>query len=455
MTLPLPNIIPDRGPGGGIFDVFNKIASSGNALTQGQLENKIKEIELRYKPLSLQAQAASQIAYANLLGPQYVAKLMGNKEILANIPDSQKRSLLEYLINANSLMQSPARQDNNSNINPFRLNNYDQNALTPLIDQSNLSHRDKNALINQQPGESYVVQGNGDNTGYSYDKNGNNVVASPEVVYQSTTKPGSWNENVRIAQSIQKEGAESGKIRAQDIKELNDTVFNSETKQATLDDINNMISSPEMREIRNIPLAGRHELSWYANFGTKEQKQLIGRLYSQMGNIVKDSARDFAGQFRTGEQQLLLGMKPNPSDTVDIMIGKAQSLSVMNKILMERARITSELMSKYHINKLQASEVADKQVNGDSIRKHFYNILNPKPNDLAGAKDIKDDSVRVEKPSKYPKSAKEAIKNNAEESKNENVQMEGIDPKDGKMKIWNVPQGKAQIYIENGFKRID
>jgi len=32
--------------------------------------------------------------------------------------------------------------------------------------------------------------------------------------------------------------------------------------------------------------------------------------------------------------------------------------------------------------------------------------------------------------------------------------MEGLDPKTNKVSRWNVPQGKAQLYIENGFKRV-
>jgi hypothetical protein len=38
-------------------------------------------------------------------------------------------------------------------------------------------------------------------------------------------------------------------------------------------------------------------------------------------------------------------------------------------------------MDKYHINKLQASEMADKQFDGERIRQDIHNSLNPKPND--------------------------------------------------------------------------
>lgn len=50
---------------------------------------------------------------------------------------------------------------------------------------------------------------------------------------------------------------------------------------------------------------------------------------------------------------------------------------------------------------------------------------------------------------KKPQNAKEAIKQTAEEFKGQSLRMQGPD---GKM--YNVPQGKAQRFIENGFKRI-
>jgi len=47
-----------------------------------------------------------------------------------------------------------------------------------------------------------------------------------------------------------------------------------------------------------------------------------------------------------------------------------------------------------------------------------------------------------------PKTAKEAIKKESEEFKNQSIKMVGPNGK-----VYNVPQGKAQLFIENGFKR--
>lgn len=411
MGLPLPRVVADVGPGGPLVTSMRGI----NALADDMLSNKIKGVQADYAPLTTQAEAASKLAYANLMGPQFLAKLMGNPDVVANSPELQDPRTAAQLYKAgvgggtgNALMNLPGHPaQSNGSFGNFLTNKVrglfggsdtsqlaqQPNALSGF-DRSNMSPQDMQGMNALRPGQSYVVQGNGQqgqgpNSGYAYDAQGNNIVASPQEIaaagggnqnIQSQT-PRTYAENAGTYRGTIAEGEEAGKIRAKDIQDLNDVVFNAETKQATLDDINQMIASPEIKELRQVPLAGRHELAFYAKYGTPAQQQLIGRLYAQMGNIVKDSSRDFAGQFRKGEQQLLQGMKPNDSDTIDSMIGKAESLSVMNQLLAARSKITSQYMNQYHVNKLQASEMADKQINGEAIRSQVHNTLNPKPTD--------------------------------------------------------------------------
>lgn len=371
----IPSVQPfSQQPGGGLVTALR----GSNALSQEMLETQIKKAQADYAPWTTYADAASKIAYSNLMGPQFMAKLMANDPVLANIPDAQKNAILTRLqqtaLGGNALA-SPgvnASQQPGMHMPPPPSSQPSQNSLSgylgnilrgflgdsfqqpssqnPLAQQPALSSQDQNAISNMHPGDSYVVQGQ---------------------------KPNSFAENVGSYKGVIKEGEEAGKIRAKDINDLNDIVFNADTQLATLNDINDMISSPAIREIRQLPLAGRHEMAYYAKEGTPEQQQLVGRLYAQMGNVVKNSVRDFPGQFRKGEQQLLNGMKPNDSDTVDAMIGKAESLTVMTKLLRERSALTSQFMNKYHMNKLEASELADKQLNGEQIRQDVHAKLNP------------------------------------------------------------------------------
>lgn len=400
--LPLPKVVADTEAGGGLVTAMRGM----NALTQSNLENEIKRVQAQYAPLTTQAEAASKLAYANLMGPQFLAKMLGNSDIAASLSEDQLRKAIASTYAAgtgqgagsvfNNLNQQNSGTPLNGIINKIKnlfnsSQSQPQSQTNQLLSSSIITPDQRRALQNQRPGQAIVVgqPGQGADSGYSYDAKGNNVVASPQEIdnaargsaSSSTTGQGDYFDRAARALDIKEQGKEAGKLRANDIKELNDIVFNAETKQATLDDINEMISSPEIRQIRATPLAGRHELAYYAKEGTPAQQQLVGRLYAQMGNIIKDSSRDFAGQFRKGEQQLLQGMKPTDSDTVDTMIGKSESLSVMNKLLMERSRLTSKIMSKYHFNKLEAQEFADKQINGQAIRNKIHNKLNPKPLD--------------------------------------------------------------------------
>lgn len=429
MALPLPRVVSDVGPGGPLVTAMR----GGNALSQDMLDTQIKGVQAQYAPLTTQAEAASKLAYANLMGPQFLAKLMGNTDILANIPDAKKRESLNMLYAAGSgqgtganvfsqaggaLPFTPQQSNNNSfsgwltgkikNIfdggNPMQQQvpvqsqnalNYTQQPMQQNQQMTNANSGDQSnnelsmaaaawmkspEVIAQARQDGRFIMPPAQNLLQWYrSQQGNQQgdVFSPQSAPFASGQAPSFSENVGNYKGILKEGEEAGKIRANDIKDLNNIVFDADTKLATLDDINSMISSPEIREIRQLPLAGRHEMGYYAKEGTPAQQQLVGRLYAQMGNIVKDSSRDFAGQFRKGEQQLLQGMKPNDSDTVDAMIGKAESLTVMAKLLRERAALTSKIMGQYHVNKGQAQEAADKQLNSDAIREEIHDKLNP------------------------------------------------------------------------------
>jgi hypothetical protein len=367
------------------------LQSGGNILsTLGSLNELQKQhLENKYYAPTAQANAMSKLAYANLMGPQFLAKLMGNTDILANIPPEQRQQALDMLYKAGAGQGTGAGASSQQQqpTNPFNTGSSDESPLAKMVNhvkdafgfgdkkspamgapqaptnplaqmQPNLSQQDTQNINQLTPGDAYTVQGN----------QPTNPMAQGAQAFP---------ENVGRYKGIVEEGQESGKIRAKDIEELNNTAFSGETNQSTLDNISNILSSPEFEQIRQVPLAGNHELSYYAKFGTPAQQQMVGKYYTLTGNIVKDSARDFAGAFRKGEQQLLQGMKPAPSDTVDTARGKTEALSYMNRLLTERSKLTSQIMSERHINKGQAQELADKQINGGAIRDEIHQKLNP------------------------------------------------------------------------------
>jgi len=426
MALPLPRVIPDVGPGGPLVTAMGGM----NSLANDILLRKINAVKEKYAPLTTQAEAASKLAYANLMAPQFIAKAMNNPAFMANLTEEQKNALRDMVNSAgtnapniNAINQIPQ----NTGIGEPSTNSFSgrvKNAFHALTGQAQqqapMQMQNRNTMAQPMPQQQTNQQQAGNPSTFA-DENGNNQIAlqaydkwmkSPEgqaelakgenanipneqqVVQWATQKnqqasPSTemggiggqqrptWSENTGTQKGIENELAESGKIRAKNIDELNNTVFNSETNAVTLDSINKILASPEFEQIRQVPLLGHHELSYYAKEGTPEQQQMVGQYYTLTGNLIKDASRDFAGQFRKGEQTLLQGMKPSPNDTVDTAKGKSETLTVLNKMLAERSRITSKIMSEYHVNKLAAQEAADKQINGDQIRKQIHEQLNP------------------------------------------------------------------------------
>lgn len=164
---------------------------------------------------------------------------------------------------------------------------------------------------------------------------------------------------------------------AKKISLLENSVLSGSQKQETFNELNEDLGSPEFESMRQHPILGRHELGWYDKFGTKSQQEMIGRMKTHMGNIVKDASRDFAGQFRIGEQSLLNDMKPNVADSLGTMKGKAEALTYMNQLLTKRAEMEADLMRNYNMSALQARLTADKEINPKEIKKAVHTILHP------------------------------------------------------------------------------
>ena len=438
MGLPLPRTVADVGPGGKLVTAMRGI----NSLSNEMIDTQINKIKKQYAPITAQSEAASKLAYANLMGPQFLAKIMGNDAALGNMSEDQKRNALSMIYQAasgqgsgsnpfgqqqgghasgigqpgtNSLsgwimnklkgaFDGPSSKQNamaqgGSASNPGQYNGPVGAATPPAPRQAPMEQpmggqeddgidHEYDAFIQQwlqsPQGKQEIAKGEAANIPSPEEfhamKNGQQPTTPPSMEMEMTggrQEGPTYAENAGRYKGIVEEGTESGKIRAKQREELDNTIFNAETNQQTLDEVSDILGSPEFEEIRNVPLAGHHELSYYAKEGTPAQQQMVGRFYTLTGNLIKDASRDFAGQFRKGEQQLLNGMKPGPSDTVDSAKGKTESLSVLNKMLTERARLTSHLMDEYHISKLQASEMADKKVNGQQIRKDVHDRLNP------------------------------------------------------------------------------
>ncbi len=167
------------------------------------------------------------------------------------------------------------------------------------------------------------------------------------------------------------------KLDAKKVSDLEDIVLGNANKMDTFNELNGILGSPLFEQMRQNPITGRHELGWYSKFGTPEQQDMVGKAQTYMGNIIKDSARDFAGQFRVGEQALLNGMKPNQDDSIDVMKGKAEALTYLTTMMTKRAELEADMIRNQNMSPLAAKIAADKMLNPKAIKDEIHTILHP------------------------------------------------------------------------------
>lgn len=368
--------LPGIKPGGDIVEAMNELSKL-----------RLNQASARYAPLTKQAEAASKLTYANLMGPQFMAKLFGNEHVIPQLSETQRKEGLGKIYGAANGQGTGANLFGNMQQggSQFGLVGNLINSLWNHHKNSQDQGNQENTMNAQAP----ILQQQGNN------QQDNGMMPPPSQVQGSgavmpnTPKPGfealppldhdngaaDWIDKEEKYQGRLSEGKQSGKIRSDDIKELNDTAFNSNTMQGTLDQLSDIVNSPEFNEIRQIPIAGQHEIGWYSKFGTPAQKRMIGNFLSEQGQVVVNAAGQFKGAFRAGEQGLINTMKVNPSDMPEVASGKIQGMSLMNQMLSQRSAITARLMEDKHMSKGKAMELADKQVNGKAIRNKIDNSI--------------------------------------------------------------------------------
>ena len=159
MALNIPNV-----PYENFVDQYQSTKKNWNALNKQELENK-------YLPLTSTAKAASELAYSSLLGPQFIAKMMGNNGVLASLSEPQRQAMLQYTTNAgtnapggantNSLARmasSPQFGQNDSTIGAI------VNAFNKLMNGGNNQPQQQQSF-QQNPPQQPLVQNNSPSQG--------------------------------------------------------------------------------------------------------------------------------------------------------------------------------------------------------------------------------------------------------------------------------------------------
>lgn len=457
MALPLPKVVSDIGPGGGLVTAMRGI----NALADDLLQNEITGVKAQYAPMSTEADVASKMAYARLVGLQPINNLLKNPDAFASLSEDEKRVVLGRHYKAgtgnelsntpdsqvgmpspatgNPLALLPSNQQEEDN-SPFSLSRWVmkqiKNALSPAAASTAQAAPPVNAFAygqsSPQPQDQSVVMP--DIQPDPNDEKGRAIAAwmkSPEAAARGYTIPDDaqllqWYRNKNKAQAqapqnqsgktyseraaehadIKAEGAELGKIRAQSIKEMDDQYQQATESGAVINHLVEIVRDPHFKKLRNeFPLFQGMQLKAIEKLGSPEQQEQTGDFINTISTALSKTISSFPGRILDKEFPLSEKMKVSDNDTWNVMVGKLSTIAMFDEMTKKRSKIATRLMEKNHINKGEALELADKQVDGEKIRKEISSKLHTpkrpegKPTDadinfMASKYNISPDEVR-------------------------------------------------------------
>lgn len=431
--LPYSKVLSDIGPGGGITTAVR----GANALTEENLKNQIKNVEAQFAPFTVPAKAMSEMTYANIANPQYVAKMLGNPELAAQLTGNQVSNAVANITrpitgqagtgsgtgNAFDTLaqwQSQVRQ-NRSPIGQLFDFITGRGKASPV--QNNLNNAPSNNQQSQsgqaQPQQSYPtqgIQGQGADSGYSYDSNGNNVVATPqeqaaagrggspsgpavnlgggitgtavpevgtgytpEMAAQQRATNNTYAENIARAKGIIKRGEELGGQNGRDIAGFGKEYEGYLKTGYALDNLASITTNPIWQNMRNkVPLFQQKQLSVLKSLGTPEEQDMIGNFTTTAQEIVKDNLNSFTGTRLKGELGISQNMKVSDNDTVDVALGKLKASMLFNQLGKQISSLTPDLMKKNDWDKQKALQEAEKTIDFKKTKETIEDALTPK-----------------------------------------------------------------------------
>lgn len=411
MALPLPRTVPDVGPGGPLITAMGGI----NALHNAMIEKKINQIKAQYMPLTTQAEMASKLAYANLMGPQFLSKLLGNEGALANMSEDQKNNILGLVSRAgvnnsgNPLAQMPQHtgvgQPSSNNFSGYLKNAFkgligqqpsqgnnpfsdaaqfmpqQQMPQTPQqLTQGNIKQSESPIVLGQvkRPKNGVTIEGE-----QWYDKNGNPVyeedIKTPIEDIKVEKKEPTWAEKTGRFKGEEKQGEEAGKYRAKALQEIGESQLGLSHSGAVLDRMTNIVKNPMFEEMRSkIPFFQDKQLNYLMKTGTPEQKKLIGDFLSTAESFIASTVQGFGGRPLVREFDLAQKQKITKNDPFHVAVGKLESAIALHDIAEQKNDIVAELLEK-GINEAQAVKQANKMIDVSDIERKTEELLRDKP----------------------------------------------------------------------------
>ena len=413
MALPLPSVIPNQGPGGGVVNAMQGMQNLQNMMN----ENQIKAVQAQYAPMTTQADALSKIAYANLMGPQFLAKLMGNSDVVANSPQLQNPATIAKLYQAgmgagtgNALMQllggqkpslppqqqppPPQQQAPQQQVSQPNTAMPQPQSLTPgaraELGISDELWKAQNAWMKSPEGYAQAQR-----DGYYKPPQGQQLLdwyhgqqgtaqpvqGSASVAADNARQP-TFAEKAGAYAGVKEEGKKLGQLRAEAIDDMGKQYQDAIQARVPIHHMMDLMQQPVFKNMRSqIPFFQDKQLSVLSKIGTPEQQKAIGDFMTTSQNLAAQTVNSFQGRALAKEFDIANKMKISPNDTWNTAIGKLSSIDTFNEMTIKRANIATKLMEDRHLNRTDAMEQADKQVDGEAIRKQVDAKLNPKPTD--------------------------------------------------------------------------
>lgn len=403
MALPLPRVVADVEAGGPLVTSMRGINSLANDMTLRKI-NRVKE---QYAPLTAHAEAASKLAYANLVNPQYIAKIMGNPQFMANLSEQQKNMLKDLAFNAGVRNQGTVPFQGGNPLQQLQSQSQPQeeqsfsgwmkNALKGAFGQSqqqapsnafaqDFPTNQAPAAVPQNPMQHRPKDGATLEGEQWYNSNGEPVyeedVQTPNGSMQLELTKGipqkTYAERAGEYEGTIKQKEQEGKYRADALNEIGQSQVGLSHSGAVLDRMTDIVKNPVFANMRNsIPGFQDKQLDFLKVMGTPEEKELIGDFLSTGESFIASTVQGFSGKPLVREFDLAQRQKITGNDTIESAFGKLRSARSLHDIAEKKNQIVSELLQKGY-NESDAIRQANKMVDVKAIEKETNQRLQRK-----------------------------------------------------------------------------
>lgn len=408
MAIPSVNSFANQ-PGGGLAYARGGI----NALANNRALRKYNEIKAEYAPETLLAQAASQAAYANNVGPQYIAKILQDAGFKGNTSDPVLKSLVEKVQNA-GMMGNPLINTLNQRILE-RYGNPHQQSTNPLAwlwnKFANTIHpQQSNALINQntepmpaqntnvfrqpapvsQPQQVGQAQPPEPSQGSYVDENGNPVDEHGDSNTEVTPKQAASLEALNNKQDPsylegeatylggQEQGKVLGKAKADMQKQVGENQLALTNSGTGIDRLVDEFTNPDFVKLRNeFPYLQDMQIEAASHLNNPQIQHMIGQIKADIESFKGSTVMGFGGQTLKREFDYADQLKPSTKDTVYTASGKLETLKALHDIAYKKNSIINQLLKDKKMTPAEAVERANKMVDVKAIDKRVKELTAP------------------------------------------------------------------------------